>query len=608
MMMALNEGMFLSADGTFPVLWIRSVDYVLATPLLLLDLGLLAGAQSDEIFLMVTCDVVMIATGYWCVWPACVSSCSAAAQACAPGAAPAQHTRTHAPLTLPGAPPPSPTPCRAGVAKSTAAKWCLFFASMTAFCPILYTLVVSMQSHKELTDNPKVARLFNFLVAWTVVLWNCFWVVWLLYEGYHLISLQTEVIVHCILDVLAKCVFGLILLVFHVKLEEAMSEAGSVLSGGSHVERQASMGSVRSASQGSLRRAFSRKSQQGGGSHGDGGESVSDPATSGQASGLPSGAHSQAAAAEEGGTLALRGAPAAEWAAAPAPEVLLPPAEALLALALAADAPSPRAAAAAAAATAAAAAAAAPAAPAPVPGLAPAPATPRAYSAQYDTYRAAASPPSKESAFLAAAARGDVAAVTAALRAAPALARAVDASSGRTAFLEAAAHGAQAAAEALLSAGANPHATCARGCSALMLAAGGAGAPMLAWLLAKGGALVEQLDSGHMTPLHHAVLGARVENVKLLLARGGDIHVKDAYGRSPLEVARLMASQASNQDGIAARRVLYVMDAAAAAEAAAGAGAGVGVGAGGAARASGAATATASKRRSAPAEDIYGAV
>jgi hypothetical protein len=60
-----------------------------------------------------------------------------------------------------------------------------------------------------------------------------------------------------------------------------------------------------------------------------------------------------------------------------------------------------------------------------------------------------------------------------------------------------------------------------------------------------------------------------------------------------------MASQARDQDGIAARRVLYALDAAAAAAAAAGAGVG-------ATRAS--ASASASAKRSAPGDDIYGAV
>ncbi len=67
MMMALQQGGIIVHHGTTVILWIRSVDYVLATPLLLLDLGLLAGAQADDLFLIITCDIVMIATGYWCV-------------------------------------------------------------------------------------------------------------------------------------------------------------------------------------------------------------------------------------------------------------------------------------------------------------------------------------------------------------------------------------------------------------------------------------------------------------------------------------------------------------------------------------------------------------
>ena len=67
MMMALQQGGIVVHHGTTCILWIRSVDYILATPLLLLDLGLLAGAAADDLFLIITCDIVMIATGYWCV-------------------------------------------------------------------------------------------------------------------------------------------------------------------------------------------------------------------------------------------------------------------------------------------------------------------------------------------------------------------------------------------------------------------------------------------------------------------------------------------------------------------------------------------------------------
>ena len=109
MMMALQEGAQLNPHGVC-ILWVRSLDYILATPLLLLDLGLLAGAQADELVLIIISDMLMIATGYY-----------------------------------------------ASMAVTYTAKWCLFFFSMLTFVPILYTLIVSLQSHKELTEHPKGA-------------------------------------------------------------------------------------------------------------------------------------------------------------------------------------------------------------------------------------------------------------------------------------------------------------------------------------------------------------------------------------------------------------------------------------------------------------------
>ena len=111
-MMALQEGSQVVTHGSKQtvVLWIRSVDYALATPLLLIDLGLLAGAGGDELILLVVSDVLMIVTGYY-----------------------------------------------ASVSASTAAKWGLFFLSMIFFIPVLYTIVIGLTSHKEIAENPRGA-------------------------------------------------------------------------------------------------------------------------------------------------------------------------------------------------------------------------------------------------------------------------------------------------------------------------------------------------------------------------------------------------------------------------------------------------------------------
>ena len=45
------------------VYWARYVDWVVTTPFLLLDLGLLAGMAGGHLFMMVTADVIMVLTG-----------------------------------------------------------------------------------------------------------------------------------------------------------------------------------------------------------------------------------------------------------------------------------------------------------------------------------------------------------------------------------------------------------------------------------------------------------------------------------------------------------------------------------------------------------------
>jgi len=67
-------------------LWARYADWAFTTPLLLIDLGLLAGVSLSEIYFIVLCDILMVvagfagavSTGAYAAWPLFIFGCVAA--------------------------------------------------------------------------------------------------------------------------------------------------------------------------------------------------------------------------------------------------------------------------------------------------------------------------------------------------------------------------------------------------------------------------------------------------------------------------------------------------------------------------------------------------
>lgn len=154
----------------------RYIDWVFTTPLLLLDLVLLALPTTRGRFgligVLLGADVYMIVTGLIAGF-----------------------------ITGPD-------------------KYVWFATSTIAFLFILYVLTRLL---KETSARGGAVRsLFRNLATLTVVLWICYPIVWLLgTEGTGVINLQVEVILYMILDVLAKVGFGFLLLSNRVALRES---------------------------------------------------------------------------------------------------------------------------------------------------------------------------------------------------------------------------------------------------------------------------------------------------------------------------------------------------------------------------------------------------
>jgi bacteriorhodopsin len=65
------------------------------------------------------------------------------------------------------------------------------------------------------TKSEKVKKLYNFLSAYTVFIWCGYPLIWLLYDGFYLIDINAESVMHSILDIFAKDMFGFILIYNH---------------------------------------------------------------------------------------------------------------------------------------------------------------------------------------------------------------------------------------------------------------------------------------------------------------------------------------------------------------------------------------------------------
>ena len=194
------------------VFWVRYIDWFVTTPLLLLDLLLLAGLSWSEIVVAIVADEIMIITG------------------------------------LVGALTPS------------SYKWGYYTFGNLAFFVVAYTLVFTARENAGRIGSD-VHRLYIGISLWTVFLWTLYPVAWGLSEGGNVTSSDGEAVFYGVLDLLAKPVFGLWILLGHrgigldrLGLTEGRFALGNgktgtdrekdVVLGGSHAHASAAPGST----------------------------------------------------------------------------------------------------------------------------------------------------------------------------------------------------------------------------------------------------------------------------------------------------------------------------------------------------------------------------
>ncbi len=151
--------------GTLDIYYARYADWLFTTPLLLLDLALLAKVDRVTIGTLIGVDALMIVTG------------------------------------LVGA-----------LSHTMIARYAFWLISTIAMIFVLYYLATSLRSAAK-ARSADVEGTFNTLTALTLVLWTAYPILWLIgTEGAGVVGLGVETLGFMILDVSAKVGFGLILL------------------------------------------------------------------------------------------------------------------------------------------------------------------------------------------------------------------------------------------------------------------------------------------------------------------------------------------------------------------------------------------------------------
>ncbi|KAF2876920.1 hypothetical protein BDV95DRAFT_134007 [Massariosphaeria phaeospora] len=167
------------------VYWARYVDWSLTTPLLLLDLALLAGLNGAHITIAIAADLIMILTGLFAAFGS----------------------------------------------DDTPQKWGWYTIACIAFLVIIWQLAINGNVQaKAKGDN--VGKFFTAISGFTLVVWTLYPIVWGIADGSRKMSVDAEIITYAVLDILAKPVFGTWLLYTHARVPETNVDLGGFWSEG----------------------------------------------------------------------------------------------------------------------------------------------------------------------------------------------------------------------------------------------------------------------------------------------------------------------------------------------------------------------------------------
>ncbi|KAI9813861.1 MAG: ion channel activity [Thelocarpon impressellum] len=157
---------------TRQIFYVRYIDWFITTPLLLLDLLLTAGLPWPTILFTILLDEIMIVTGL------------------------------------------------VGALVKSSYKWGFFAFGFAAFFGVVWNVGWTARLHARAL-GPDVSRVYTLVGVWTLSLWFLYPIAWGLCEGGNVISSDSEAVFYGVLDVLAKPVFGVLLLMGHRNIPAA---------------------------------------------------------------------------------------------------------------------------------------------------------------------------------------------------------------------------------------------------------------------------------------------------------------------------------------------------------------------------------------------------
>jgi len=172
-------------DECRQVYWGRYVDWVITNPLLLLNLCLLAGVSGAHTLMAVVANVIMILGGWFAAYGA----------------------------------------------EGTAQKWGWFVIACLGY---LFTVWhVGLHGTRTVQSrSARVSKLWASLTIYTLTVWAAYAIVWGVATLARRTSVDTEVLIYAVLDILTKPVFALWLLISHRAIAESSVDIGGYWSQG----------------------------------------------------------------------------------------------------------------------------------------------------------------------------------------------------------------------------------------------------------------------------------------------------------------------------------------------------------------------------------------
>jgi len=176
------------------VYWARYVDWSVTTPLLLLDLSLLAGLSGANILVAIVADVIMVLTGLF-----------------------------------------------AAFGSGNGQKWGWYTIACIAYLTIVYQLAINGRATVANKDS-KTKAFYGAIGGFTLLLWTVYPIIWGVADGARIADVNAEIIAYAVLDVLAKPVFGFWLLFTHDSMSSTSPSVGGFWAKGFGEEGQLRVG------------------------------------------------------------------------------------------------------------------------------------------------------------------------------------------------------------------------------------------------------------------------------------------------------------------------------------------------------------------------------